>query len=107
LGVRGGARPADAFRLSPDGRRIAVWRFDQTAIPTFYLLDADSLYPQLLPVRYPKAGMPNSEVKNGVGDVGTRQTAWVDLGGDKDIYVAAMDFAGSSNEIWLTRLNRH
>ena len=97
----------DAFRWSPDGRRIAFWRFDQTAIPTFYLLDADSLYPQLVPVRYPKAGMPNSEVKIGVVDVGTRQTTWVDLGGDKDIYVAAMDFAGSSNEIWLTRLNRH
>src|SRR6059058_2624232 len=97
----------DAFRWSPDGGRIAFWRFDQTAIPTFYLLDADSLYPQLVPVRYPKAGMPNSEVKIGVVDVGTRQTTWVDLGGDKDIYVAAMDFAGSSNEIWLTRLNRH
>src|SRR5216117_3826969 len=97
----------DAFRWSPDGRRIAFWRFDQTAIPTFYLLDADSLYPQLVPMRYPKAGMPNSEVKIGVVDVGTRQTTWVDLGGDKDIYVAAMDFAGSSNEIWLTRLNRH
>jgi len=97
----------DAFRWSPDGRRIAFWRLDQTAIPRFYLIDADSLYPQLLPVRYPKSGMPNSEVKIGVVDLGTRQTTWVDLGGDKDIYVAAMDFAGSPNEIWLTRLNRH
>ncbi|OLC02075.1 MAG: hypothetical protein AUH78_22215 [Gemmatimonadetes bacterium 13_1_40CM_4_69_8] len=97
----------DAFRWSPDGRRIAFWRLDQTAIPRFYLIDADSLYPQLLPVRYPKSGMPNSEVKIGVVDLGTRQTTWVDVGGDKDIYVAAMDFAGSPNEIWLTRLNRH
>ena len=97
----------DAFRWSPDGRRIAFWRLDQTAIRPFYLLNADSLYPELVPVRYPKAGTPNSEVKIGVVDLATRRTAWVDLGADKDIYVAAMDFAGSGDEIWLTRLNRH
>src|SRR5438046_4270013 len=51
--------------------------------------------------------MPNSEVKIGIVDLASRQTTWVDLGGDKDIYVAAMDFAGSADEIWLTRLNRH
>src|SRR3989449_8752326 len=97
----------DAFRWSPDGRRVAFWRLDQTAIRPFYLLNADSLYPELVPVRYPKAGTPNSEVKIGIVDLATRRTAWVDLGSEKDIYVAAMDFAGSGDEIWLTRLNRH
>src|SRR5437588_6457077 len=97
----------DAFRWSPDGRRIAFWRLDQTAIRPFYLVNQDSLYPELVPVRYPKAGTPNSEVRIGVVDLATHRTAWVDLGADKDIYVAAMDFAGSGEEIWLTRLNRH
>src|SRR5256712_11283944 len=97
----------DAFRWSPDGRRIAFWRLDQTAIRPFYLVNADSLYPELLPVRYPKAGTPNSEVRIGIADLATRRTAWVDRGSEKDIYGAAMDFAGSGNEIWLSRLNRH
>jgi dipeptidyl-peptidase-4 len=97
----------DAFRWSPDGQRIAFWRFDQTAIRPFYLLNQDSLYPSLVPVRYPKAGTPNSDVKIGVADVATGRTAWVDLGADKDTYVAAMDFADSPTEVWLTRLNRH
>src|SRR5881392_1362827 len=97
----------DAFRWSPDGKRIAFWRFNQSPIRPFYLINADSLYPELAPVRYPKAGMPNSEVKIGVVDVATRRTVWVDLGPDKDSYVAAMDFAGSPDEVWLTRLNRH
>ena len=41
----------DAFRWSPDGRRIAFWRFDQAAIRPFYLVNQDSLYPTLVPVR--------------------------------------------------------
>jgi len=97
----------DAFRWSPDGKRIAFWRLDQSAIRPFYLVNADSLYPELAPVRYPKAGTRNSEVKIGVVDVATRAKVWVDLGPDKDCYVAAMDFAGSPDGVWLTRLNRH
>ena len=96
----------DAFRWSPDGKRIAFWRLDQTAIQPFYLLNQDSLYPRLVPVRYPKSGTPNSDVKIGVADVATGRTAWVDVGANREIYVAAMDFADSPDELWLTRLNR-
>ena len=97
----------DAFRFSPDGRRIAFWRFDQTAIKSYYMTDALSLYPDLLPVRYPKAGEDNSEVRIGVVEISSGNTTWVDIGTERDIYVARMDFASSSDEIWLTRLNRH
>src|SRR5881397_4321678 len=78
----------DAFRWSPDGKRIAFWRFDQTAIRPFYLMDHDSLYPQLVPVRYPKTGTSNSTVKIGVTELATGRTSWVDLGTDPEIYVA-------------------
>jgi dipeptidyl-peptidase-4 len=97
----------DAFRWSPDGQRIAFWRLDQTAVRPFYLVNADSLYPVLVPVRYPKAGTPNSHVRIGVAELATRRTTWIDLGAEPDIYVVAMDFADSPAEIWLTRLNRH
>src|SRR5581483_4827785 len=56
----------DAFRWNPDGKRIAFWRLDQSAVRPFYLVNFDSLYPALVPVRYPKAGTPNSEVRIGV-----------------------------------------
>jgi len=97
----------DAFRWSPDGSRIAFWRLDQSPIRPFYLQDFDSLYAPLVPVHYPKSGTPNSEVKIGVVELGTGRTSWIDLGPDRDIYVAAMDFADSADEVWLTRLNRH
>jgi dipeptidyl-peptidase-4 len=97
----------DAFRWSPDGRRIAFWRFDQSAVQTYYMLNADSLYPELVPVRYPKAGTANSEVRIGVVELASRATRWVSAGVGRDGYVAALDFADSPDEIWLTRLNRH
>ncbi|HEX2681996.1 MAG TPA: S9 family peptidase, partial [Candidatus Dormibacteraeota bacterium] len=96
----------DAFRWSPDGTRIAFWRLDQARIRPFYLEDVDSVYARLVPVRYPKAGTPNARVKIGVVEVATRRTTWIDLGPDEDIYVAALDYAQSPDEIWLTRLNR-
>lgn len=99
----------DAFRISPDGRHVAFWRLDQTVIEPFYLIDETSLYPELSAVRYPKAGVENSEVRIGVTDLageGVTGVTWVDLGTESDIYVAQMGFV-TDDELWLTRLNRH
>lgn len=97
----------DAFRFSPDGKRIAFWRFDLSAIPPFYLLNELTLYPELVPVRYPKAGTENSEVRLGVIDVATGRTGWIDTGSRQDGYIARMGFLASPDSIWFVRLNRH
>ena len=101
LGVR------DGFRISPDGRRVAFWRLDQSRIPAFSLIDETALYPEIHTVRYPKAGQPNSTVRVGIAPMDGGPTIWVDLGDDPEIYVARMGFAGTSDRLWLTRLNRH
>ena len=99
---------ADAFRWSLDGTRIAFWRFDQSKIETFYLIDELTTYPELEPIRYPKAGTANSEVRLGVVEIASGKTTWIDTGAqDEDHYIARMDFAGSPDEIWFQRLNRH
>jgi dipeptidyl-peptidase-4 len=99
---------ADGFRWSPNGERIAFWRFDQSAIPPFYLINELALYPELTPVRYPKAGTDNSQVRLGVVDIASGTTRWIDVGPtDEEFYIARMDFADSSDEIWFRRLNRH
>jgi dipeptidyl-peptidase-4 len=95
----------DAFRWSPDSRRIAYWRFDQSAIPVYSLLDDSTLYPRVLPLRYPKAGEPNSAVKIGVLDVGTGDTHWLDVGGDTGIYVPRMEWLGADS-LEIERLPR-
>ncbi|RMH18812.1 MAG: S9 family peptidase, partial [Gemmatimonadetes bacterium] len=98
---------SDGWRWSPDGSRIAFWRVDQSPVKTFYMIDDLQLYAQPIPLRYPKAGDPNSFVSVGVIDLASGSTTWMDLGDNPDTYVARMDWAASSDELVVQRLNRH
>jgi dipeptidyl-peptidase 4 len=95
----------DAFRWSPDGKRIAYWRFDQSQIPTYALLDDSTLYPRVLSLRYPKAGERNSSVKFGVLDVASAQTHWLDVGPDTGIYIARAEWS-TPDSLMIERLPR-
>jgi dipeptidyl-peptidase-4 len=95
----------DAFRWSPDSKRIAYWRFDQSAIPTYSLLDDSTLYPRVLSLRYPKAGEHNSSVKFGVLDLASGQTKWLNVGPDTGIYIARASWLASDSVI-VERLPR-
>jgi dipeptidyl-peptidase-4 len=95
----------DAFRWSPDGRRIAYWRFDQTNVPAFPLVNELELYPEVVALRYPKAGQPNSAVRVGVVDLASARTSWIDVGADTGIYIARMEWLGNDS-LTVQRLPR-
>jgi dipeptidyl-peptidase-4 len=98
----------DGWRWSPDGRRIAFWQLNQADIQPFYMIDdLKSPYSELVPLPYPKAGEPNSEVRIGTIDVASGQITWMDTGAEKDIYLARMEWAASPNELVIQRMNRH
>lgn len=97
----------DAWRWSPDSRRIAFWRFDQSPVRQFFLVNELALYPELVIFRYPKAGTPNSQVRIGVIDVESGKTTWTDVQVAQDGYIARMEFAARPNELVVQRLNRH
>lgn len=85
----------DAFRWSPDSRRIAYWRFDQSAVPAVPIVNQTAeQYPQVSVLRYPKAGAPNSRVRVGVVDAGGGATRWLAAGPDTGQYVARMEWLG-------------
>ncbi|HEX8694966.1 MAG TPA: S9 family peptidase [Longimicrobium sp.] len=98
----------DAFRWSPDGRRIAYWQFDMTGVRDFLLInDTDSLYSFVVPVQYPKAGTTNSAVRAGVVDAEGGPTRWLQLPGDpRNDYLPRMEWAPDSRELVLQRMNR-
>lgn len=95
----------DAFRWSPDSKRIAYWRFDQSAVPAFPMVNELTLYPTVSVLRYPKAGQGNSRVKVGVMDVATRKTTWLQTGSDTGIYIPRMEWTGNDS-LTIERLPR-
>lgn len=92
---------ADAFRWSPDSKRIAYWRFDQTSVPAFPLVDELGLYPKVSTLRYPKVGQPNAVVKIGTVAVTGGPTTWIEVGGEGEQYVPRMEWVGSDSVFFL------
>src|SRR6266850_2265859 len=97
----------DAFRWSPDGSKIAYWRFDMTGLGTYFLInDTDSLYPKITPIQYPKVGTQNSAVRAGVVSADGGPTTWLQVPDDsRENYLPRMEWAGP-NELILQRMNR-
>lgn len=98
---------ADGWRWSPDGNKIAFWRFDQTRVKEFYLIDEMAPYNKVMSLKYPKTGEENSIIKIGVYDFTNGSTKWMNIGEYTDIYIPRIYWANSSNNLAILRLNRH
>jgi dipeptidyl-peptidase 4 len=98
----------DAFRWSPDGRRLAYWQFDTSGIDDFTLInDTDSLYPSLTRIPYPKTGTTNSAVRIGVVAAAGGPTTWLETPGDpRNTYIPRIDWAEDGRSLAVQQLNR-
>jgi dipeptidyl-peptidase-4 len=99
---------ADGWRWSPDGRSIAYWQLNADSVKNFDLINnTDSLYSRVIPVQYPKVGETNSAARVGIVSAAGGPTRWLEIEGDpRNHYIARMDWAASSDEVVLQRLNR-
>ena len=98
---------ADAWRWSPDSKKIAFWRLDQTRVGVYHLVDdLAGQYNSVFNLKYPKVGTKNSIVKIGVADINSGKTTWMDIGKNDDIYIPRIYWTNSSNELAMLRLNR-
>lgn len=99
---------ADGWRWSPDGSSIAFWQLNADSVKDFHLVNnTDSLYSRVIPVQYPKVGETNSAARVGVVSAAGGPTRWLEIEGDpRNHYIGRMDWAASSNEVILQRLNR-
>jgi len=95
-----------AFAFSPDGRRIAYYRFDEGHVKQFTMPLYDGLYPTSSAFKYPKAGEANAYVTIHIHDLENDRTVMADLGPEKDQYVPRIKWTQSSEELALMRLNR-
>lgn len=95
-----------AWFWSPDGNRVAFYRFDETAVKEFSFQTWQTDYPGEVKYKYPKAGEINSVVTIGVYDIPTRKTTWMDVGTEKDQYIVRLNWTQSSDALAIRRMNR-
>jgi len=75
-----------AFWWSPDGNKLAFYRFDETNVPMFPIYDAKGQHGTLERTRYPKSGDPNPEVRVGVVNIASGVTTWAAFDSKMDQY---------------------
>jgi dipeptidyl-peptidase-4 len=97
---------ADGWKWAPDGGKIAFWKFDQTRVKEFYLIDEMYAYNKVMPLKYPKAGEQNAVVKIGIIDLNTKKTIWIDTGENDDIYLPRIYWMNPTNKLAVIKLNR-
>jgi dipeptidyl-peptidase-4 len=104
--VLGRATQYKAFWWSPDGKRLAFFRFDDTPVPVFPLLNAEGVHGSVENQRYPKAGDPNPEVRVGIVPVGGGSVAWADFNQKDDQYFGTPFWALDSRQLVVQWMNR-
>lgn len=95
------------FYWSPDSKKIAYYRFDESNVKEFQMEEFGGLYPDWYSFKYPKAGEDNSIVDVYVYNLETEKSVKMDMGTETDIYLPRMKWTQDANVLAVQRLNRH
>ena len=94
------------FYWSPEGSKIAFYRFDESEVKEFDLTYYSNLYPDLYTFKYPKAGEKNSTVEVQVYNLDQSKSIKVDVGSEQDQYIPRIKWTQSDDELCIMRMNR-
>jgi dipeptidyl-peptidase-4 len=97
----------DGFYWSPDGKKLAYYRFDESAVREYNLQRwGKTLYPTDYRFKYPKAGEANSTVEIWIYNLDSKQKVKADIGTEKDIYIPRVKWTADANILSIRKLNR-
>jgi len=94
------------FFWSPDGHKIAYYRFDESGVREFSMTMYGSLYPDEYRYKYPKAGEDNSLVDIYVYDLASGHAIKIETGPETDQYLPRIQWADNSGLLAVQRMNR-
>lgn len=94
------------FAWSPDSRKIAFYRFDESHVRLFNMTIYGNLYPEWYSFKYPKAGEQNSFVSIHIYDLHNGKINKMDVGEEKDQYIPRIKWTQESDKLAILRLNR-
>ncbi len=91
---------------SPDEARIVYTRVDESGVDIVPRADIGPSGATIVNQRYPRAGRPNAVVELFVRDLASGKVTALDLGANKDIYLARVDWSADGKTIYVQRLTR-
>ncbi|HHM24262.1 MAG TPA: S9 family peptidase, partial [Bacteroidetes bacterium] len=95
-----------AFYWSPDSKKLAFLRFDDSPVPEFPIFHANGVHGQLEITHYPKAGDPNPKVRLGIVNATGGKITWADFDENADEYIAWVFWLPNSNKVSIQWMNR-
>jgi dipeptidyl-peptidase-4 len=107
-------RQNTAMWWSPDGSKLAYYRFDESGVQDYFLqMDQTEIQSSLDIEAYPKAGSPNPVVQLFVYDLASKTTTEIDARDGKPFtndvvghYVYAVEWSPDGTELTFNRTNR-
>ena len=95
-----------AYEWSPDGNKIAYYKFDETEVKEFGMPIYGTLYPEYSTFKYPKAGEKNALVQIQIFDISLKKIVKADLGMETNQYIPRIKWTANSSVLSCLRLNR-
>lgn len=94
------------FYWSPDSKRIAFYRFDESKVKQYTMQMWGELYPENYTYKYPKAGEDNSVVDVLIYDLESEKTLKLDIGSQNDQYMPRIQWTQNPEVLALMRMSR-
>ena len=95
-----------AFWWSPDGKKLAFMRFDDTKVPMFPINGSTGQHGYTEKTRYPKAGDPNPEVRVGFVPAEGGKVVWADFNEKTDQYFGTPFWSFDSSSMMVQWMDR-
>ncbi len=91
---------------SPESKKLAYYRMDETMVTDYPLVDIDSRIAEVENTKYPMAGMTSHEVTLLVYDLEKEETIAINTEGPADQFLTAVTWGPNGEFIYIGILNR-
>jgi len=91
---------------SPDGKRLAFYRMDQSMVTDYPLVDIDTRIATEQPTKYPMAGETSHKVTVGVYDMTTGKTLYIEAGDPTYRYFTNIAWNPDCKTLYMIEINR-
>lgn len=96
-----------AFFWSPDSKKIAYIRFDESGVEEFTMTNyTGELYPEYVTFKYPKVGEDNAKVSAHVFHLDSEKSITADIGSLEDKYIPRIKWTNNSDQLCVFKMNR-